>query len=71
MQQNISVVECAKVMKSSPEFVRHSMKNGSFPGSYVKRDKRFSFYIPRKAFYKFMCWSEKDIEEYERSLEKA
>lgn len=70
MQQNISVVECAKVMKSSAEFIRHSIKNGSFPGSYVERNKRFSFYIPRKRFYNHMGWNEKDIEEYEKSLEQ-
>ncbi|MFV0327667.1 MAG: hypothetical protein ACK5LF_25395, partial [Bacteroides xylanisolvens] len=67
IDSNIPVTECAKIMKSSAEFIRHSIKNRSFPGSYVENDTRFSFYVPRKAFYKYMGWDNRDIELYEKN----
>lgn len=65
MGERISVNECAKIMKSSERFVRASVKNGSLVGCYSDMGQYNSFFIPRKAFYKFMGWSKEEIEEYE------
>lgn len=67
MEERISVNECAKIMKASERFVRASVKNGSLVGCYSDIGKSNYFFIPRKAFYKFMGWGKEEIEKYENT----
>lgn len=65
MEERITINECAKIMKASERFVRASVKNGSLVGCYSDMGQNNYFFIPRKAFYKFMGWDKEDIVAYE------
>ena len=65
MQERIKVSECAHIMGASERFIRASVKNGSLVGCYSNVGEINSFFIPRKAFYKFMGWDKEDVQAYE------
>lgn len=63
--------EAAKIMGVNARFIYASIRNGSMPGSWVKNKYNDAFFIPRKAFYKYLGWDEKDVEEYESTKKDA
>lgn len=64
MESNITVKEVSKITGKGELFIRHAIKNGSFPGAYSLNEKsRASFLIPRLAFYKFYGYSDEDAKK--------
>lgn len=57
--------EAAKIMNVNVTFVYASIRNGTMPGCWAENKYKDAFFIPRKAFYKFMGWELSDIQEYE------
>ncbi len=54
-QESISVAEAARVMGVSPQFLRLSLQREGLPfGTAVQFDKRWSYYINRERFEKYM-----------------
>lgn len=51
----ISVIEVAKAMKASPQFVRIGLQQGRLPFGYaVKTSGRWTYWISRERFEEFM-----------------
>lgn len=78
MEANITVKEVSKITGKGELFIRHAIKNGSFPGAYILNEKGHAgFFIPRLAFYKFYGYSDEDakklivLEEQGISFEEA
>lgn len=46
---NISVIECAKILNKSPNFIRAGLQRGILPFGYaVKMSSRWTYHISRK-----------------------
>lgn len=78
MEANITVKEVSKITNKGELFIRHAIKNGSFPGAYALNERgHAAFFIPRLAFYKFYGYSDEDakklivLEEQGISFEEA
>lgn len=64
MEANITVKEVSKITGKGELFIRHAIKNGSFPGAYILNEKGHAgFFIPRLAFYKFYGYSYEDAKK--------
>lgn len=72
MRENrIMPSEAAQIMGVNPNFIYASIRNGSMPGCWSENKYKDAFFIPRKAFYKFLGWDNSDIEEYENTKKDA
>lgn len=75
MRETITPEEVARRIGRGPDFVKRSLRDGTFPvGTAVKVDGRYSYIIPRPAFERFMrgeTVSQTLIERLARAVEGA
>ena len=75
MREIITPEEVARRIGREPDFVKRSLRDGTFPvGTAVKVDDRYAYIIPRPAFERFMrgeTVSQTLIERLARAMERA
>lgn len=58
----LTVQEAARIMGVTPRFLHLGLQHNRFPfGAAVKMDKRWSYYINAKRFYRYMEGLDMDV----------
>lgn len=67
---NMSVSEANAIIQKTHGFICERIKDHQIPGSGTNREEgKDSFHIPRYKFYRdYLGWSDKEIDEYHRSM---